>query len=79
MLYFDDQAKDGSTHINFWTEMKLGSPFDGWGIRVANLNSEGQVVVSSGTSYVGAIIDPDSFVICSKYNVNSGEWEDLDI
>ena len=78
MLYFDDQAKDGSTHIYSWTEMKISSPFDGWGIRAANLDSEGQVVVSGGTLYVGAILDPDSLVICSKYYVNSGEWENLD-
>ena len=76
-LYFDDQAKDGSSPTYSWTKMKMWSPFDGWGIMAANVNSEGQAIVSGGTLYVGAIIDPNSYVICSRYNINSGEWKDL--
>ena len=77
MLYFDDQAGDGSTPTYSWRIMKMTSPFDDGVIMTSNLNSEGQAVVGSGTLYVGAIIE-DSYVICSKYNMNTGRWELID-
>ena len=77
MLYFDDAAKDLCTPTYSWKEMNICSPFDGWGIMIANLNSEGQAVAASGTLYVGAIIE-DSYVICSRYNMDTRRWEDLD-
>ena len=79
MLYFDDQAKDGSTPTFSWTKMEMGSPFiHDWCFKhmISSLETDGQAVVSRGTLYIGAIA-AHAYVVCSRYNMNTGAWEKL--
>ena len=76
--FFDDQATEGTIPTYSWKKMEMDSPFDDMGIMIACIYSEGHVVEYGGTLYVGAINDPGSFIILSKYNINSGEWEELE-
>ena len=82
MRYFDDQAKDGTTPTYSWKKMNICNPFDSWGYDVnrtlSDFYTDPVTVVSGGVLYVGVILDPGHFRICSKYNMDSREWEDLE-
>ena len=78
--YFDDQTRDGATPTYSWRTMKLRSPFHHWGRFIERAYNDPVTVVFGGVLYVGALFNLNHFHICSRYSVNSGEWqwEDLD-
>ena len=78
--YFDDQARDGATPTYSWRKMKICSPFYSWGRSIETVYSDPLTVVFGGALYVGALFDLNHFHVCSRYSVNSGEWQwqDLD-
>ena len=81
VLYFDEQVIDGRTPTYSWTKM-MPSPLDAWdnypGLERISFHYEPLTVVAGETLYVGAIMDSWCFGIHAKYNMNSGEWDDLD-
>ena len=59
----------------------MPSPLDAWanypGLWKISFHYEPLTVVAGETLYVGAVIDNGLFEIHAKYNMNSGEWDDL--